>query len=352
MSKKPTPDRSLLDASHDREQAVSGRRSVIRAAGAVAAGAIVAPMLMPRTAHAKYPDRPISMIVPYAAGGGTDAAARAIAAAMEERLGTPVNVVNRGGGNAVVGHQAIASGKPDGYTIGMVSSEISMLHYQGLTKLTYADYTPLGLVNAEWAGVQVAADSRFKTLKDLLDAIRNEPPGTVKGSGTGVGASWHVAMAGLLMDQGIDPARFVWVPSQGAAPALVDMIAGGVQVVPCSVPEARALMDAGRVRSLAIMGPERHALFGQVPTVKEAIGSNYTDGAWRSVAAPLGLPGEVAERLADALAHAYKSNSYQEFLKKNGMGPKWMPAAEMREFMAAHDAAMGRTLEKMGMRKA
>lgn len=351
MSQKPIIEKASA-VPVAREATAAGRRSVIRVAGAVAAGAIVAPMLMPRSAHAKYPDRPITMIVPYAAGGGTDAAARAIAAAMEEGLGTPVNVVNRGGGNAVVGHLAIASGKPDGYTIGMVSSEISMLHWQGLTKLTYADYTPLGLVNAEWAGVQVAADSRFKTLKDLLDAIRNEPPGSVKGSGTGMGASWHVAMVGLLMDQGIDPSRFTWVPSQGAAPALVDMVAGGVQVVPCSVPEARSLMDAGRVRSLAIMGPDRHALFKQVPTLKEAIGSNYTDGAWRSVAAPLGLPAEVAERLADALKKAYDSKHYQEFLTKNGMGPKWMPAGEMREFMAAHDASMGRTLEKMGMKKA
>jgi tripartite-type tricarboxylate transporter receptor subunit TctC len=351
MSKKPQAGQTIQETSQSRKPALRGRRSIIQAAGAVAASAVVAPMLMPRSAYAKYPDRPITVIVPYAAGGGTDAAGRAIAMALEERLGKPVNVVNRGGGNAVVGHQAIASAKPDGYTIGIVSSEISMLHWLGLTKLTHADYTPLGLINAEWAGVQVAADSRFKTLRELLDAIRNEPPGSVKGSGTGVGASWHVALAGLLLDQGIDPARLVWVPSQGAAPGLVDMIAGGVQVVPCSVPEARALMEAGRVRGLAIMGPERHALFKDVPTVKEAIGSGYTDAAWRSVGAPKGLPAEVTDVLADALKHAYDSKFYQDFLVKNGMGPKWMPAAELRQFMVAHDATMGNTLEKLGMKK-
>src|SRR5215210_9262431 len=99
-------------------------------------------------AVAAYPERPITLIVPWAAGGGTDATARIIGALLEKELGQPVNVVNRTGGSGVVGHQAIASAAPDGYTIGMATVEIGMMHWQGLTPLKGSSYTPIALVNA------------------------------------------------------------------------------------------------------------------------------------------------------------------------------------------------------------
>lgn len=315
------------------------------------AAAFSACALVPLAAMAEYPERPITLIVPYAAGGGTDAVARALGMALEKELGKPVNVSNRGGGNAVVGHNAIATAAPDGYTIGMITSEISMLHWQGLTKLTYKDYTPLAVVNAEWAGLQIASDSKYKTLKDLLSAIREQPAGTFKASGTGYGASWHVALNGLLLDQGIDPAKVKWVPSQGAAPAMVELAAGGVHIVPCSIPEARSMIESGKAKSLAVMGPDRHAKFPQVPTLKEAIGTGYTDGAWRSIAAPAGLDPAVRKKLESALQAAYKSQIYQDFLSKQGFGPRWLAGDELVTFLAAHDQSMGQIMDKMGLKK-
>src|SRR6187549_1847831 len=151
------------------------------------------------TAFAAYPERPITLIVPWGAGGGTDATARIIGTLMEKELGQPVNVVNRTGGSGVVGHSAIAQGAPDGYTIGMITVEIGMMHWQGLTELKGSSYTPLGLVNADAAGLQVRADSPYKTVKDLVDAIKAEP-GKHKASGTGQGGIWHLALAGMLKD--------------------------------------------------------------------------------------------------------------------------------------------------------
>src|SRR5690606_27001143 len=110
-------------------------------------------------APAEYPSRPITMVVPWTAGGGTDTVARAMATLMERELGTPVNVVNRTGGSGVVGHQAIASAAPDGYTVGIVTVEIAMMHHQGLTDLTHESLAPLGLVNLDATSVQVRADS-------------------------------------------------------------------------------------------------------------------------------------------------------------------------------------------------
>src|SRR5213596_874378 len=123
-------------------------------------------------ALAAYPERPVTLIVPWGAGGGTDATARIIGSLLEKELGQPVNVVNRTGGSGVVGHQAIAQATPDGYTIGLITVEIGMMHWQGLTDLSGASFTPIGLVNADPAGVQVRADAPYKTAGDLVAAIK------------------------------------------------------------------------------------------------------------------------------------------------------------------------------------
>src|SRR5918994_7671545 len=114
-------------------------------------------------AMADYPERPITMIVPWGAGGGTDATARIVASVLERELKVPVNVVNRTGGSGVVGHSAIATAAPDGYTIGMITVEITMMHWQGLTELNPTSYTPLALMNEDPPGVQVSGTSPYKT---------------------------------------------------------------------------------------------------------------------------------------------------------------------------------------------
>src|SRR5262244_612945 len=126
-------------------------------------------------ALAQYPQRTIQLIVPWGAGGGTDATARIIGALMEKELKQPFNVVNRTGGSGVVGHDAIARAPADGYTIGLITVEITMMHWQGLTDLSGASYTPLALVNADPAGVEVAADAPYKSMDDLLAAIKANP---------------------------------------------------------------------------------------------------------------------------------------------------------------------------------
>src|ERR671915_1727999 len=106
-------------------------------------------LLAASSASAQYPQRPVQLIVPWGAGGGTDATARIIGALLEKDLGQPFNVVNRTGGSGVVGHSAIATAAPDGYTLGLITVEVGMMHWQGLTELTYEDYTPLALYNED-----------------------------------------------------------------------------------------------------------------------------------------------------------------------------------------------------------
>jgi len=301
-------------------------------------------------AHAQYPTRPVQLIVPWGAGGGTDATARIIASLLEKELKQPFNVVNRTGGSGVVGHQAIASAPADGYTIGMITVEITMMHWVGLTPLTHMDYTPIGLVNADPAGVHVRVDSPYKSVKDLIAAIKASP-GKMKASGTGQGGIWHLAIAGLLKDQGVDPNALPWVPSNGAAPGLQDMVAGGVDVVPCSVPEARSMIDAGKVRALAIMDPNPPALYPNVPTLKKELGTDWAIAAWRVIAAPKGIPADVQKTLVTALKKVYDSKEYKDFMASRGFGVIWADPQGTAKFMASSDASLGAALKAVGLAK-
>src|SRR3712207_2946971 len=231
------------------------RRGLIASAGAAASVAGLG--LRPGAAQANYPNRPITMICPWGAGGGTDATARIVASLLEKDLGQPVNVINRTGGSGVVGHQAISSAAPDGYTLGIITVEIAMMHWQGLTDLTPRSYTPLALMNEDPPGLQVKADAPYKTVKDLAEAIKAASPGKLKASGTGQGGIWHLALIGWLRAMGLKPDHVAWVPSNGAAPAMQDLAAGGLDLVTCSVPEGRAMIEAGKAKSLAIMADRK-----------------------------------------------------------------------------------------------
>jgi tripartite-type tricarboxylate transporter receptor subunit TctC len=302
------------------------------------------------SAFAQYPQRPVQLIVPWGAGGGTDATARIIATLLEKELKQPFNVVNRTGGSGVVGHDAIARATPDGYTIGLITVEITMMHHVGLTTLKHTDYTPIGLVNADPAAINVRADSPYKTVKDLLQAIKANP-GKFKASGTGQGGIWHLAIAGLLKEQGIDPNALPWVPSNGAAPGMQDMVAGGVEVVPCSIPEARPMIDAGKARALAIMDANPPALYPNVPTLKKELGTNWQIAAWRVIAAPKGIPADVQKTLATALKKVYDSKDYKDFMASRGFGVVWADPQETAKFMAASDANLGGALKAVGLAK-
>ena len=297
-----------------------------------------------------YPDRPLTLIVPWGAGGGTDAVARMIASLMERDLGQPVNVVNRTGGSGVVGHSAISTAPADGFTIGMITVEITMMHHQKLTELDPTSYTPIALVNLDPAGFQVRADSPYKNMGDVITAIKANP-GKFKSSGTGQGGIWHLALAGMLRDAKVDPAASPWVPSNGAAPGLQDLVAGGVEFVPCSLPEARSLIDAGKVRSLAVMDKNRAALFPNVPTLKEATGSDWATGAWRGIAAPKGLPANVATRLEASVKKAYDSKEYKDFMVQRGFGMTWGSSGEFAAFMAKGDTDMKAVMTAVGIAK-
>ena len=294
------------------------------------------------------PERAVTWIVPWGAGGGTDANSRAMAAMLEERMGVPFNVVNRAGGNGVTGHTAIASAEPDGHTIGAATAEITMMHHAGLTELTPDDFAPIGLMDAAPASVVVKAGSPHTTLEELL-AYAAENPGELTGSGTAQGGIWHLALAGMLDAQGLDPQAIRWVPSQGAAPAMQELLAGGVDVISPALSEAKSIIESGEAVGLAYMSDQRNEALPDVPTVEEATGTPYAMTSFVSIAGPAGLPDEVACAYSEAVMAVQETPEWAEF--KASLGADVV--MEDRETLAARysetDAAMGETMSAIGL---
>jgi tripartite-type tricarboxylate transporter receptor subunit TctC len=324
-------------------------RRQILAAGA-AAGAIAGLGVSPATAQA-WPSRPVTVVCPWGAGGGTDQTARIIASILEREMKQPFSVVNRTGGSGVVGHSAIATAAPDGYTLGIITVEIAMMHHQGLTELNPTSYTPLALMNEDPPGVTVSSSSPYKTIKELADAIKAAPAGKFKASGTGQGGIWHLALVGWLQAMGLAPNHVAWVPSNGAAPAMQDLAAGGLDLCTCSIPEARAMMDANKARALAIMSAERNPMFKDVPTLNETLGIKYSSGAWRGIAGPKNLPADIRDKLVAALKKANESAEFRDFMASRGFGVKFADSAGFASFMAEADAGMAKAMAAAGLAK-
>jgi tripartite-type tricarboxylate transporter receptor subunit TctC len=325
------------------------RRNILHSMAGLGVAASVPAVSSNVFAQSAYPDRPITLICPWGAGGGTDATARIVASLLERDLGKPVNVVNRTGGSGVTGHTAIATAAADGYTLGMITVEISMMHWQKLTELNPTSYTPLALMNEDPPGVTVSSQSPYKDLKSLADAIKASPPGKFKASGTGQGGIWHLALIGWLQAMGLKPNHVAWVPSNGAGPAMQDLAANGIDIVTCSIPEARAMIEAGKARALAIMATARNPVFPTVPTLKEAAGIDYSVGAWRGIAAPKGLPADIQAKLVTALRKVYDAKEFKDFMANRGFGIKFADPAGFASFMDNGNKAMGTAMKAAGL---
>ncbi len=317
--------------------------------GFLAAIALLCLSFSPGAAQAEWPEKPLTVICPWGAGGGTDTVVRALASVMEKNLGQPVNVVNRTGGSGIIGHSALAAAKPDGYTIGTINVDLCQLVCKGLTDLSYDKFTQIALLNAAPAGLEVNVESRFMSADQLMEAIKHEPPGTFKASGTGTGGIWHLAWAGWLNKEGVDPNKVPWIPTKGEAPSLKDLAAGSVDAVTAPLSSALPLIKAGKVRALANMGEERFSELPDVPTLKEATGVDWSCFTWRMIGAPAGLPDDLKHKLAATVKEAFDSEEFTAFMNKRGFKKTWKGPEEARTFHKQQDESICEVMRAVGM---
>lgn len=304
---------------------------------------LLSSMLASSVALAAYPEKPITIIVPWGAGGNTDTIARLVAKGLQEELGTNVNVINRTGGSGVVGHNAIKVAKPDGYTLGVVTAEIALMRHQEMAELSYQDYTPIVRLAVVNGGVQVAKESPFNTIGELLQSAKDNP-GKLKASGSGLNSIWHLNLLGMLKSAGLPEDSVKFVPSQGATAALQELVSGGVDFVTSSPGEAKSMTDAGMVKHLAITSESKDPLYPDVPVYQEATPYKWTLFGWNVLTAPKDLPPEIEEKLVKAMEKVYAKGELQEFSNKQGFGVGELYGQQLEQFMAAEDAKFGELL--------
>ena len=321
-------------------------RTIILSGVCLAALAVAGPAAAQDCSWA--PERAVTYVVPWGAGGGTDANSRMLASLLEGHFGVPFNVVNRTGGNGVVGHSAIATADPDGYTIGAATVEIATMHWAGLTDLSVDNITPIALVDVVPAGVTVAADSEWESLQQIIDAA-TENPGSLTASGTAQGGIWHLALAGLLNEQGLDPAAIRWIPSDGAASGMQELMAGGVDMVTVALSESKALIESGELRGLAYMHTDRMSALPDVPTTLEAIDTTWTLAAFITVSGPEGMPEEIACAYEAAVEEVFQSQEWADFKASRGAEVVFMGSDALTDFIRTADANLGATMQAIGL---
>jgi tripartite-type tricarboxylate transporter receptor subunit TctC len=248
---------------------------------------------------ADYPDHPIHLIVPFAPGGASDQTARYVAQKLTDRMGQPVIVENRTGAAGVIGESYVARSAADGYTLMLIDTSFSMV--VGIGTATpfdpLKDFTHLRLIVTTPAVVAVNPKVPAHTLKELLDIARASPGKVTYGSG-GIGSPLHLAAA-LLADQ--SGTQMLHVPYKGAAPAVMDTIAGQVQLSIPALPAALPYLKSGQLRALAVTSSHRAALLPDVPTVSEAGVPGYEATSWFGLSLPANVPAPIVKKLRGEL---------------------------------------------------
>lgn len=278
----------------------------------------------------EYPTKAVTIICPWAAGGGTDALARFMADAFSKKFGQPFVVVNKTGGGGATGHTAGALAPADGYTLTLVTLEVATVKSMGMGDVGVDNFDFVIQLNQDSSSVIVRADAPWKTLNDLLNDIKNNP-GKYSFSGSGAGTIWDLSRIGMLHAAGIPVDSVKWIPTTGAAPSITELLGGHVDVITCSLPEAKSQIDAGLLRPLAIMADERDPRFPNVPTLKE-LGINWSSGTWRGIAVPRGTPKEIIDIIYKAALEIANSEEFKNFMNQRGFGIKIRGPEEFKQF--------------------
>jgi tripartite-type tricarboxylate transporter receptor subunit TctC len=299
-------------------------------------------------AGAAFPDRDITLVVPWAAGGGTDTLARTLVKNGQKYFGVNINVLNRVGGNGVVGMDSVAKAKPDGYTVGVITFHLSAYRLIGLSDLSYRDFDLIALLNRSQASLSVKADSPFKTLKDLVDYAKANP-GVITVGHSGPGGTWHLAAADLAKKHNL---KFTFVPFDGAAPTRTALVGGHVSVAATGMDEVLQFYQAKQVRILAAVSPTRHPAFPDVPTIVEAgfpIDNPIFD--WRGLATVKGTPPEILKALRDGVRKAAEDPEYIALMDKLALPRAFMEADKFGEFLASTEKSLEPALDTVGLLK-
>ncbi len=312
------------------------------------ASAALLPLGLPVHAQDAYPSRPITMIVPFPPGGVADITGRPLAHVMSRILKQSVVVQNKGGAGGSVGTAQAARSAPDGYTLLMALSSISVLPVadilQGRTPAYELDqFAPIALISADPTILVVREDGPFKSLKDLVEAAKAKP-GTINYGSSGVYGTLHVAMEIFATAAGI---KLFHIPYQGGGPAVAALLGGQIDALASGPSAAMAQIKAGKMRALAVWGDKRLASLPNVPSMKE-LGYDATFYIWSGLFAPVATPATIQAALRDAVRRTVEDPEFKEAMAKVETPVAYLDAPQFKVFLEKDAARLKVAVERIG----
>jgi len=295
-------------------------------------------------AEANFPTRTLTIICPYAAGGGTDLFARGLARAAESELGRTITVSNIIGGAGSIGHAAGISARPDGYTITAITFELVSLPLQGLAPFTHEDFDLLMRINMDPGALAVRSDFPADTLEEFIDWVRKR--GRVQIANSGPGSSFHLASArmGEVLEIPISH-----IPFNGASPAITALVGGHVDAVVAGPGEMQVQVEAGNLKVLGVMSEERLDLSPDFPTFRE-LGYDVVMGTWRGLAVPQGTPPLVRKKLMAAFLVAMNSDEFRTFATRSGLNLAFADAEDFRKSVRQQSEQIDTLMERLELK--
>jgi tripartite-type tricarboxylate transporter receptor subunit TctC len=271
-------------------------------------------------AQQDYPNRPITLVVPYAAGGGNDVMARIVADKMSKTLGQQVVIENRAGAGGSTATRQVAKSAPDGYTLvigGTGTLAVNPTLYQNVGYDPRKDFAPVGLIGTSALIILVHPALPAHNVRELIDLAKKEP-GRLNYASAGVGSGIHL---GTVLFELTADVKLTHVPYRGTGPALTDLIGGHVSIYFSSLPSAAGIVADGKVRALAVTGAQRSDVFPSVPTVAEAALPGFEAVLHYGIVAPAGTPKPIVDKLSAALREAVNAPDTKERMAKDGTDP-------------------------------
>lgn len=296
-----------------------------------------------------FPDQPVKMIVPFAAGGPADIIARIVSRVMGERLGKPIVVEARAGAGGMIGVEVTAKSRPDGYTIVLASSGAIVIAPHLQPSMPYdplRDLAPITQVLAVPQIIAVPLDLNVRSLVDLV-ALAKSRPGQLSFGSAGVASSLHMAGELLKLRAGID---IVHVPYRGAAPAVTDLMAGRIQILCADVPALIGQVRSGAVRPLAITAAERLPLLPDLPTAEEAGVPGLVSETWYGLLAPAGVPADRLGVLYAAAKAALEDAETRRLLAEQGGRVVASSTSDFADFIRRTHAQWGEVVRATGIK--
>ena len=314
-------------------------------AAIVAFGALIG--VQGRAVARDYPNRPITLIVPYPAGGGNDVIARLVATKMSESLGQPIVIENRGGAGSTIGTRDVARSAPDGSTLLIATSSLAINPslYPDVAYDPKNDFAPIGLIATSPNFVLVNPAVPVHSAAELI-ALAKKEPGKLDFASTGIGTSTHLA---AVLFAAMAEVKLNAVPYKGVAPALTDLLGGQVALMFCPMASVVGQVRAGSLRAIAVTGVKRSPLFPDLPTVAEAGLPGYVVELHYGLVAPAGTPGEVIAKLNGALNNALNDAGVRSRLAADGTETLPGTPGAYAADIASEEAKWGAIVKKAGV---